>query len=393
MDSKNPARSFMKYPQSLKKINNEKGMVLIIAVMLLAVLVVVGFTALNMTTTDTKISANYREGTRAFYNAEAGSDQVIAYLRDKLDDVVYPTTNAPLTIINGGTCPTGQCITIPVTAPSGITFNTPVNLYCYDIDKKLYLFRVTGTGYNNASRTIEVIIKKIPMVPQDADAAVAMYGGGPEIQFKTGAGGGYAIDGHDYPVPRPTPWPASYPCTGSSCDTTASTTSGVPGVFTVGGYDYDGARDAHLGGVPGMDDTGPSRESQFTEFVNYVVANNLYQTTFGTPDNPAITRLSGGYSMNGNNHHAGILIIEDGGSLNLVGTFTFEGLIILRGNGTIFGAGTGNIFGSLVTISHTAKLIDVTGGVNMFFSSEALANLSKINSVRQAQRISWRDVF
>jgi len=114
---------------------------------------------------------------------------VIAYLRDKLDNVNYPTTNATPTIINSGTCPTGQCITIPVTAPSGITFNTPVNLYCYDNANNLYVFRVTGTGYNNASRTIEVIIKKIVLLPQGADGAVAMYGGGPAVDFKQAPAG------------------------------------------------------------------------------------------------------------------------------------------------------------------------------------------------------------
>ena len=49
----------MQFPQSLKTINNEKGMVLVVSVMLLAVLVLIGFTALNLTTTDMKISSKF----------------------------------------------------------------------------------------------------------------------------------------------------------------------------------------------------------------------------------------------------------------------------------------------------------------------------------------------
>jgi len=380
----------MKIPQPLKKINNEKGMVLVIAVMLLAVLVVVGFTAATMTSTDSKIGANYRESQRALYNAEAGSDEVIAYLRDNLDNVNYPTTNATPTIINSGTCPTGQCITIPVTAPSGITFNTPVNLYCYDSANNLYVFRVTGTGYNNASRTIEVVIKKIALLPQNADGAVTMYGGGPAVDFKTGVGGGYAVDGHDYPVP------ADPNCNGSACETTATALPAVPGLFTVMTPTLTGEVSAHLGGVP-TQQLGASREAAYDAYVQMIVdsgstATPLYQSTLGTRANPAVTVIPNGVTLNGTGNGAGIIIIDDGGQLNVVGNFEYEGLVILRGSGRVFGAGTANIFGSLLTIGHTAKLIDLTGGVNLFYSSAALSNLSNIQSSRQGTRIAWRDV-
>jgi hypothetical protein len=380
----------MKIPQPLKKINNEKGMVLVIAVMLLAVLVVVGFTAATMTSTDSKIGANYRESQRALYNAEAGSDEVIAYLRDNLESVTYPTTNSTPTIITIGTCPTGECITIPVTAPSGITFNTPVNLYCYDNANNLYVFRVTGTGYNNASRTIEVIIKKIVLLPQGADGAVAMYGGGPAVDFKTGAGGGYAVDGHDYPIP------ADPNCNGSACETTATALPAVPGLFTVMTPTLTGEVSAHLGGVP-TQQLGASREAAYDAYVQMIVdsgstATPLYQSTLGTRANPAVTVIPNGVTLNGTGNGAGIIIIDDGGQLNVVGNFEYEGLVILRGSGRVFGAGTANIFGSLLTIGHTAKLIDLTGGVNLFYSSAALSNLSNIQSSRQGTRIAWRDV-
>lgn len=378
----------MKYLQSLKKINNEKGMVLIIAVMLLAVLVVVGFTALNMTTTDMKISANYRENQRAFYNAEAGVETVLAYLRS--NTVTFPTADASSTIIDGGTCPTGQCTQISVTVPSGYAFSNTVNLYGYNVASRMFVFRMTGTGYNNASKIIETFIRKNSSVPQGADGAVAMYGGGPAVAFKTGGGGGYAVDGHDYPVP------ADPNCNGGACETTATALPAVPGLFTVMTPTLTGDVSAHMGGVP-IQQLGASRETEYNNFVQMIVDSGstgspLYQSTMGTRSNPAVTVIPNGTTLNGTGNGAGIIIIDDGGTLDVVGNFEYEGLIILRGSGRVFGAGTANIFGTLLTIGHTAKLIDLTGGVNLFYSSAALANLSNISALSSASRAAWRDV-
>jgi len=364
-------------------------MVLIIAVMLLAVLVVVGFTALNITTTDTKISANYRENQRAFYNAEAGVETVLAQLRSTA--ITFPTADADAAVINANTaCPTGQCTQISVTVPSGYAFSNTVNLYGYNIANRMFVFRMTGTGYNNASKTIETFIRKNSSVPQGADGAVAMYGGGPAVAFKVGGGGGYAVDGHDYPVP------ADPNCNGGACETTATALPAVPGLFTVMTPTLTGDVSAHMGGVP-VQQLGASRETEYNNFVQMIVDSGstgspLYQSTLGTRANPAVTVIPNGTTLSGTGNGAGIIIIDDGGSLNIVGNFEYEGLIILRGSGRVFGAGTANIFGTLLTIGHTAKLIDLTGGVNLFYSSAALANLSNISALSSASRAAWRDV-
>lgn len=378
----------MKFSQRLKTARNEKGVVLVVAVMLLAVLVLIGFTAAIMTSTDSKISANYRRSNEAFFNADAGVETVLAYLR--ANTITYPTVDATPSIINGGTCPTSQCIQLTVTVPSGYLFSSTVNLYGYDVANRRYVFRMTGTGSNNASRTIETYIRKNTSVPEGADGAVAMYGGGPQVAFKVGGGGGYAIDGHDYPVPT------SYPCTGGGCTTTATALPAVPGLFTVMAPTTSGDVSAHLGGVP-TQTLGTSREAEYNAFAQMIIDSGstgapLYQTTLGTRANPAVTVIPNGSTLNGNGHAAGIMIVEDGGAVNINGTFTFEGLIILRGSGRVFGSGTGNIFGTLVTVSHLTKLIDLTGGINLFYSSAALSNLTNISALNSAQRVAWRDV-
>jgi len=356
-----------------KCIGDERGMTLVVVLILIAVLVMLGTTAIMSVTTDLKIAGNYRESQTARYNAEAGVEQVIAYLRSHT--VTYPTTSTPTTIT--------------ISCPTGFNFNTSVAINY--VAPKSYKFQMTGTGANNASKTIEAYIKKDPMYPESTDGAVAMYGGGPAVEFKHGGGGGYAVDGHDYPVPT------DPNCSGSACSTTATALPAVPGLFTVMSPTLTGDVSAHLGGDP-TQALGTSQEDAYNTFVNTIIASGttgspLYQTTLGTRANPAVTVIPNGTTLNASVNGAGIIIIDNGGSLNINGNFCYEGLVILRGTGRVFGSGTGNIYGSLVTIGHESKLIDLTGSINLFYSSTALANLANIDSICQVQRTAWQDVY
>ena len=384
-------------------LGNEKGMVLAVTLMIIAVLVLLGTTAVTTVTTDIKIAANYRESQKALYNAEAGVETVIAYLRTH--NVTYPTRVGN---IDGG-CPTSEscvngvlcsCTPIPVTVPTGFSFSNSVSIYGYDKINRIYMLRMTGTAANNATKTIDVYIQKVVGDPLAADGAVAMYGGGPQVKTKTGANPqeNYAIDGYDHPVPYDSSCNgnSSGDGTGSGCSTTASTSGAVPGLFTVMDPMVNGelnGSSVFIGGEPPQT-KGLSREDYYTAFVNNVIANNLYQTTMGTRANPAITVVPTGSSLTGTYNGAGILIVRDGGEVTLSGNGCYEGLIILQGSGTVKASGNNTILGTLVTIGHSSKLITATGTINMVYSSEALANLANINnSNTSVERKAWRDVF
>jgi Tfp pilus assembly protein PilX len=62
-------------------LNNERGIVLVVSVLLLAVLAVLGTTAIMQTSTDLKISSNYKAATQTFYGAEAGIEEARARLK------------------------------------------------------------------------------------------------------------------------------------------------------------------------------------------------------------------------------------------------------------------------------------------------------------------------
>ena len=71
--------------------SDEKGMVLVVGLMLIVVLMLLGTTAVLTSTTDLKISGNYKTSVQAFYTAEAGINEAL-YRLGLFDD---GGTNAP----------------------------------------------------------------------------------------------------------------------------------------------------------------------------------------------------------------------------------------------------------------------------------------------------------
>ncbi len=78
---------------SLSKYKDNKGIVLIAALCLLAVLAIAGTSAVVTTTTDIKINSNYQSGTKTFYAAEGGAKYGVEKLRQKLNTVLNPSTS------------------------------------------------------------------------------------------------------------------------------------------------------------------------------------------------------------------------------------------------------------------------------------------------------------
>jgi len=62
-------------------LGNERGMVLVVTLMMVVILVLLGSVAVQVSTTDLKIAGNQKTGTQAFYEAEAGIAEAMERLR------------------------------------------------------------------------------------------------------------------------------------------------------------------------------------------------------------------------------------------------------------------------------------------------------------------------
>jgi len=79
----------MKNNQVLYGKNNQRGNVLVTVILMMAVLIGLGTTAVVQTSTDMNISTNYRLGEEAFYAAEAGAEEARARLRGTNTDPTH----------------------------------------------------------------------------------------------------------------------------------------------------------------------------------------------------------------------------------------------------------------------------------------------------------------
>ncbi|MBN2372403.1 hypothetical protein JXL19_01260 [bacterium] len=116
-------------------INNEKGMVLVIALLFLFAISLLMVVSVMSTTTDTKIAVNYRNSIKAFYDAEAGVQYTLCRIDEGLTDgtLSLPDANSPLHIFHN--------------VPSGFSFDPNITL-TYVTDNR-YRFRSIGHSGNS----------------------------------------------------------------------------------------------------------------------------------------------------------------------------------------------------------------------------------------------------
>ncbi len=99
---------------------NEKGLVLIATLVLIALLAIVGAISVNTTSTDIMITGKYKDSVRVFYAAEGGADYGLSQLRQRFSTVLDPGSADLTAVVNAFN--TG--ITGSNTAMSEYTFGT-----------------------------------------------------------------------------------------------------------------------------------------------------------------------------------------------------------------------------------------------------------------------------
>ncbi len=126
---------------------NQRGIVLISAIFIIAILVVLGTTAIMQTSMDIKISRNYKSSVQALYSAESGIQYAISTMEAGLRNggLDLPTTNAMFDSFMAGTgIPSGQAFSISALSMTG----------------PQYSIRSVGSGPENASAVVDVHLER-----------------------------------------------------------------------------------------------------------------------------------------------------------------------------------------------------------------------------------------
>jgi len=153
----------------------ENGMVTALGLLMLAVLTLLGTTAVVVTSTDIQIGGNYKASETAFYAAEAGVEEARARLRDgavgKINDTA-PTSPTWKAYIGTPDAPSLQPDPVNIKYVVEIRHKPDPN----DLNKVMTtptgnnIYIVTSTGYTaNSSRAVEAeVTKNSPSFPKTA---------------------------------------------------------------------------------------------------------------------------------------------------------------------------------------------------------------------------------
>lgn len=413
---------------------NENGTVLTVALIFVAILAVVGATAVMMTTTDMNIGANYKAAEKAFYAAEAGVHEARERLRLKpASDPAYAYiitdahTDAAQWTAYIGTDPKSQKkgydstnsmhnrvaslqtdidYTVVITHQLDTSDPTKV-LYWGDADgdgdferhtddtkndPNIYLITGYGTAEGSA-KTVRLEATRVPQVTIKAalysGTSARIQGASTDIIGEDRCGGGIDLPGVATPVDE-----ASAPVTLIGGPTITGEGETDPSIS----YSESPALD-----VQGMVDS-LKKSADFSYTVNSVTQTD--STTpgpgdgWGTPtpgaslEDPSscsefnivhydtggtYLKLSGGVSG------CGILLVE--GDLEAHGGFSWYGPVIVTGSFTFTGGGDTNITGAVITGEDTDG--DIIGGnTNIVYCSTAIQNPNHALAV-----LNWREVL
>jgi len=363
--------------------DNQKGLAMVIALFTLAAIIVAISTSTYIGSSNTRATRNYREASQSQFVAESAIAQALQ------------TANSGVGVRNFQTD-----VYQTWTATWGAQARTfgPQGGYTYTVSAATVpdnlanagRFIATTDGPEGTHRVIAASVLR-DSVPGSAGAIYLANDNSTDSTFN---GDAFSINGNDRNMNGSAGSRPPVPGVATRNDTNTNETKNslsnqqkddvqgagyvsgnppTPSIMTVGSAPSIGQMNQLINDLLAL---GPTYVD--TVSGTQITGNHSYGTT--TPLNPRITHFNGGGLTIGAGtvDGAGIMIVE--GDLKVLGTFTYDGLILVRGTTQI---GDDSVTGSLTAITGNATLygsiwsenlnLKVSGSAVVNYSSQALA--------------------
>jgi hypothetical protein len=391
----------------MKRLSEEKGVVLIIALMFLLVLGLLGMSAISTTSYDNQIAGNKRISEQAFYAAEAGVQEVMGRFRPDA---------------------TGE---IEDTEPLNPNWRRFIALNQDQAAKVGYVSSNSNHMFLQSLQTRLDFAVELRHKVNIANAVVTREGHPVYLMTSLGVtseGGQKRIEAELNPCPSLNPGAAIYSempvnLNGSSTylqGMDACGTNNVAGVATTLPQVPTDPVTIHgsptvQGDPPVQYDTSNRSMREMVDYLrkdtNFAYAYGSNQTLTGMSDQWGIPSGSGTttplsysgplnivyFNMSGNktlklaggSHGAGILLVD--GNLELNGGFLWYGLVIVTGALDFTGGGGKNITGGIMTGESATVEVDIGGNAAIIHCSAVQPQLEdRVTPVRMTR---WREVY
>lgn len=378
-------------------LNNERGVGLIVTILLLMVFLSLGAFALQFSGVDLKIANNHTTGTQALYVAESGLMHALVTMNrigvvDFNNDVVqrWGTIFTP----NPGYIPGAQQLTYQVQVTAGTdTANTGI-------------ITSTATGTSGARRVVVALVRRATSF----DGRGALYLASDSVN-PFFAGSAFEINGYDHDlagnvVSGGTVKPAVATRTDAATAAVVSELNAqqIPSVQGLGYSTNPLTPSVITSGGPSISDLNQIIGDVLSRSGVVTINDSTISggTTFGSQSHPQITHLTGSdVTLAGQVSGCGILIAD--GSVKITGSTDFIGWIIVRGETTINATttndttvlGNASILGALWTGDLNVK---VGGSAIIDYSSAALTLADQVDNggnpaPKPMLMTSWREVY
>ncbi len=392
-----------------KHLREEKGVVLVIGMLLLLVVTLIGISALDTSTYEIRISGNERASVQAFYAAEAGINEFMGRFRTSATNQISdsdPSNPAWKLLLakDPGKAATqiGYVSGDPNSIPSlqdDLDFGVEIKHKTDETNQvteyggvPVYTLKSHGFTVDGGYKVIEVELIKSP----DYDPPAALYSESP-VRIR---GASTYVNGND------------------ACGTTnkpgiTTATMTTPPIIEPGTPSVKGSPP-----IVTQASTPPPANLPLKEMLDYlrgdanfkyrfdedqtltgysegwgipISSNPTTPITYTGPMNVVYFNLQGTQTLKlaGDSHGAGILLVE--GNIEINGGFTWYGVILATGAVRFTGGGQKNVTGGIMAGEDATSQIDIDENTSIIYCSAVSNKLEEIVPPLKITR--WREIF
>lgn len=355
--------------------NRERGAALLTVLLLSTLLLAAGSTLLLVTSMSARMAIDSTAEMQAYYAAEGGLQATLDVLRGNISpNAAMPSgsrisfrnaitlstsnlssdgsTTARLSgwlnynyTPNGSSTPDRVSLTSSYSPQNGMAFSVqlsdPDNTPVASGQPARVRLRVTGYGPKGALKKLELVVKRTSF-DYDPVATIMMRSSedGTPVTFTTGQSAAKEYSGHDHGGSS-----NILPAFGSTTDADMNIQVDAANKGTVA---TPIAENVSMSKLPSWLQSASEARAFLTTQKANAIGQGRYFSSFsgnaGTSSSPAFTFVDGDCDLDGG---AGLLIIT--GNLEMSGNPSFDGLILVLGEGSVNrnGGGNGNIYGSI----------------------------------------------
>jgi hypothetical protein len=353
----------------LFKMKNQRGSMIIIVMMLLALLSIMGISSITASNTEVEIATNDLIHKRCFFNAESGVSTALKLLpsvlknEDQIDHAILDWEGS-------------------------ISKTDTIPFYDVSLKHKTQDGKVLFYGDTNGDYLLEYNTNAIGYPVEIIESHGTDYRGG-KVVVNVGARYEEA-----FPMPKAALWVGD--------DVYANGVSGS--VLGEGPPDdecddvADILHNSSLSVIDYTGDTGPDTKIEQDPFLypyglieNYFIKSPLLSEsqysneTFATLERPKVFRAKGDLEIRASDGY-GILLVD--GNLEVKGDFLWHGLIIINGDFRFSGGGNKAIYGAVIAMGSAVRM---DGGVDIYYDCTSLSKLHR--NLSSYKKLWWYQPF